>query len=301
MRPESHLSEQELLLIADGESPSSGATPLRAHIKNCVDCRERLRELETTMAEFAQANRQELDPCLPSATVSRARLKSRLDDLASHSAFHSWRRFFAFTSFAHAVVGLGVAALFAVLVFQLVPRTLGGARAGALSSADGRGVVPDRGLTPGVTRSVALSDVCAMPHEQVVREVPAPVRDEVLREYRIVNARADDYEIDYLIAPGLGGAGDIRNLWPEPQGSAIWNASVKDALEERLHQLVCARQLDLSTAQKDISTDWIAAYKKYFHTDRPLAGPSNVAELWDGGVEVGQRRDAPPTIRTVRR
>ena len=27
---------------------------------------------------------------------------------------------------------------------------------------------------------------------------------------------------------------------------------------------------DLSTAQRDISSDWIAAYKKYFDTDKPL-------------------------------
>jgi hypothetical protein len=26
-----------------------------------------------------------------------------------------------------------------------------------------------------------------------------------------------------------------------------------------------------AAAQRDIATDWIAAYKKYFHTDRPLA------------------------------
>ena len=46
---------------------------------------------------------------------------------------------------------------------------------------------------------------------------------------------------------------------------------MKDALEEHLHQMVCSGQLDLSTAQRDIATDWIAAYKKYFHTDRPLS------------------------------
>jgi hypothetical protein len=45
---------------------------------------------------------------------------------------------------------------------------------------------------------------------------------------------------------------------------------VKNSLEELLHQLVCAGKLDLSTAQHDIAADWIAAYKKYFHTDRPL-------------------------------
>jgi len=34
---------------------------------------------------------------------------------------------------------------------------------------------------------------------------------------------------------------------------------VKDRLEQRLHQLVCAGQLDLATAQHDIATDWIGA------------------------------------------
>jgi hypothetical protein len=42
---------------------------------------------------------------------------------------------------------------------------------------------------------------------------------------------------------------------------------VKDALEERLHQLVCAGELDLPTAQRAIATDWITTYKKYLGTD----------------------------------
>ena len=29
--------------------------------------------------------------------------------------------------------------------------------------------------------------------------------------------------------------------------------------------------MDLETAQRDISIDWIAAYRKYFKTDRPLS------------------------------
>jgi hypothetical protein len=76
-------------------------------------------------------------------------------------------------------------------------------------------------------------------------------------------------KIDYLIAPGLGGAEDIHNPWPESYQSSTWNARVKDDLEERLHEMVCTGQLDLTTAQRDIATDWIAAYKKYFRTDRP--------------------------------
>jgi hypothetical protein len=110
------------------------------------------------------------------------------------------------------------------------------------------------------------------------------LRQEVFQEYGIVNARADDYEIDYLIAPGLGGVEDIHNLWPEPYRSRTWNARVKDTLEERLHELVCAGRLDLATAQHEIATDWIAAYKKYFHTDRPLSLRSQLISGESQGV-----------------
>jgi hypothetical protein len=110
-----------------------------------------------------------------------------------------------------------------------------------------------------------------MTHEDVVREVPTSLRQKVFQEYGIVNARANDYEIDFLIAPGLGGVEDIHNLWPEPYTSSMWDARVKDTLEEHLHQLVCSGKVDLSTAQNDIADNWIAAYKKYFHTDRPLS------------------------------
>jgi hypothetical protein len=139
-----------------------------------------------------------------------------------------------------------------------------------MTSSIERGSVPDPNLTPGASRTVQIGEVCSMAHEEVVAEVSPSLRMQVLREYGIANARPKEYEIDYLIAPGLGGTEDIHNLWPEPYNSRTWNAHVKDSLEERLHQLVCAGELDLSTAQRDIATDWIAAYKKYFHTDRPM-------------------------------
>jgi hypothetical protein len=116
-----------------------------------------------------------------------------------------------------------------------------------------------------------------MGHGEVVRDVPASLRQEIFREYQIASPRAKDYATDYLIAPGLGGADDIQNLWPEPYTSPASNARVKDALEEHLHQLVCAGRLDPPTAQRDIATDWIATYKKYFHTERPIAERSDMA------------------------
>jgi len=37
---------------------------------------------------------------------------------------------------------------------------------------------------------------------------------------------------------------------------------VKNALERKLHKLVCAGHLDLKTAQREIASDRIEAYKK---------------------------------------
>jgi hypothetical protein len=74
---------------------------------------------------------------------------------------------------------------------------------------------------------------------------------------RIVDARADTYEVDYLITPNRGAA-SIRDLWPQPY-SAWWKAHVKNALEEYLHALVCSGRVDLITAQHEIATDPIGA------------------------------------------
>jgi len=48
------------------------------------------------------------------------------------------------------------------------------------------------------------------------------------------------YEVDYLITPELGGADDIKNLWPQPFTAKNWSAYTKDDLEDRLHELVCS-------------------------------------------------------------
>jgi hypothetical protein len=47
---------------------------------------------------------------------------------------------------------------------------------------------------------------------------------------------------------------------------------LKDRLEDRLHALVIRGKLDLKTAQHEIATDWIAAYKKYVGLV-PTSGP----------------------------
>jgi hypothetical protein len=271
-----HLADQELLAAADGELSTRRAAHVRAHLVSCWHCRARMAEIEGTIADFVRAHRQAVDPQVPPIAGPRALLRAQLAELASKSKPGPWRQFFHLPSAARAAAYICliffVAAAGGKLLFQhSAPH---GANSAVVLAE--REAIPDRRLTPGATRMVTIGDVCSMAHEEVVREVPASMRKEIFQEYGIVNARAEDYEIDYLIAPGLGGAEDIHNLWPEPYTSTTWNAHVKDALEEQLHQMVCAGKVDLPTAQNDIATDWIAAYKKYFHTDTPLTLRSSV-------------------------
>ena len=128
---------------------------------------------------------------------------------------------------------------------------------------------PRSNLTPGSVLLVSREQVCTVEHSNN-RSVPVSTQRRVLEEYGISNADARAYEVDYLITPALGGSEDIHNLWPQSYAATAWNAHVKDAIEERLRNLVCEGDLDLETAQRELSQDWIAAYKKYFHTDRPL-------------------------------
>jgi len=138
------------------------------------------------------------------------------------------------------------------------------------------GLLPNPSLTPGAVKPVAIGDICSMDHEEVVRPVSAAIQRRVFNEYGLQGARFENYEVDYLITPGLGGSDDIRNLWPQPRYNTAWNSFVKDQLEDYLHQQVCEGKLPLVTAQKDVAKDWISAYKEYFHTNTP---PEIRAEL----------------------
>jgi hypothetical protein len=280
-----HSTDEELLLTADGELPADRVAEVRAHLAACWDCRARMAEIEGTIADFTRANHQSFDPQLTPIAGPRAMLRARLAQLSTEPAA-SPRRHFHFSLPVRMTVSFCGAFLVIALIGKVVLRhdISGPTNSSAVSPE--RGIEPNRTLTPGAMRQVSLNDVCSMRHEEVVREVPTPVRQEIFQEYGIANAQASDYEIDYLIAPGLGGTDAIQNLWPEPYASPVWNARVKDALEEHLHHMVCAGKVDLATAQKDIATDWIAAYKKYFHTDTPLSRPADELGVVEKGYTI---------------
>ena len=56
---------------------------------------------------------------------------------------------------------------------------------------------------------------------------------------------------------------DPAKLWPQPRFGE-WNADRKDKLEEKLCYLACDGKVPLAEAQREIATDWIAAYRKSY-------------------------------------
>jgi hypothetical protein len=230
MRQVAHLSDEELLLAADGELPWRKAARVRAHRIVCRACRARAYELETAMLEYARAYRSEPDP-----QVAQAR------------AF--WP-----------VPAAALIVLAAIATFLWHYQSIALVREGA---------IPRKDLTPGAVRFIDRENACLLSDN--VPGIPDTLKRQVLKEYGISEARADAYEIDFLITPALGGSESLRNLWPEPYFDTSWNARVKDALEDHFHAMVCSGKMDLPTAQREIAQNWIAAYRKYFHTKAPLA------------------------------
>jgi hypothetical protein len=257
-----HISDEDLLRAIDGELPGGEAARVDHHVAACWDCRARRQEIEDAIAVYVRVHSRNLDRQIPPAAGPRALLKARLAEIAK--APSAPKRGLP-PLWAQVAAVAAIAALATVIVgrwnvfgtdSRRTPRQI------AVS-------VPNASLTPGATILTSSSQVCSIPNPNN-RAVPAALQRKVFEEYGIPGAQAVAYEVDYLITPALGGADDIHNLWPQSYSQTVWNARVKDALEERLHELVCEGRLDLATAQRDISANWIDAYKKYFQTDRPL-------------------------------
>jgi hypothetical protein len=278
MRDEKHhLSDQALLLAADQElSPGRDADVL-AHLAACAACRARRDKLQSVISDFSGARRKELTPVLPSVAGSRASLQAQLALLSSGSKGTGWRHqlvnLFAGDRWAYVAVVFLVAAL----GLRLLSREILQRDSRTLVAASGAGpVLPEPKLTPGATRPINTSQVCRPGPPDQMATIPMAVRQAVFHEYGMDGSQPREYEVDHLITPELGGTDDIQNLWPEPYATTEWNAHVKDELEDRLRQLVCDGKLDLPTAQRDIATNWISAYRKYFHTAKPLSDLSSL-------------------------
>ncbi len=175
-----------------------------------------------------------------------------------------------------ASVLLRVAAVAALLVLAAAWRQLDLPLQDRMAAWEDTGPEPNHALTPGSSTPVALNQLCVLSDDDLDPRLPPEKQRAVFKAYGMDENAARAYQVDYLINPQLGGNDRMENLWPEPYHATVWNARAKDALETRLHAMVCSGQVDLHAAQQDLATDWIAAYKKYFHAQRPV---STVAEL----------------------
>jgi hypothetical protein len=121
---------------------------------------------------------------------------------------------------------------------------------------------PDPVLTPGAVLTTDVATICQAGYSKTVRHTSGKLKAAIYSEYGI-DKTSSHFEVDHLISLELGGADVAANLWPQSYDTELWNAHSKDRLENRLHALVCAGTLPIARAQREIASDWIAAYERY--------------------------------------
>jgi hypothetical protein len=260
-----HISTFDAMRFIDCEMTAPERAALHQHLRECSDCqalvsetRERLGDLhaivsrgEATSSDLLQA-KDLLEAKLLETTENRHKFSWFPSGLLQRS--RSLR--FALPAIMGAVL-LGVVGLRYWID-----------RSGLQTVA----LLPNTKLTPGAVRSVDLVDLChASDDDDLDPAVPIPTQMRVFYEYGLSATESKkNFQVDYLINPQLGGVDDVRNLWPQPYNSPEWNARAKDSLERHLHQMVCEKKIELADAQREIAVNWIDAYKKYFHTSKPI-------------------------------
>lgn len=169
---------------------------------------------------------------------------------------------------------LALACFLAALVLLAIAA---GLQLGAGALADGRDLtLPDPLLTPGVVRSdIDQGNICTTRWGKDRRFVTAAMKREVFTRYGLTGNKDGStgcqldkhgrrFELDHLISRELGGADDADNIWPQCYSGKPWNAVRKDRVENRLHKEVCAGNVTLQDAQREVSVDYRIPYIRYF-------------------------------------
>lgn len=250
-----HLTDETLLLLMDGELPPHEADAALDHLEQCAECRHRRDAFAGLLSEV-----EVLPPPENTATTARESLTHRMAATAA-SRWPEWLR---------PRLLWQIAALFLIGVGALLYRHIAAPRQNALVNYEDTGPEPNRAITPGSVRTIELTELCMMPDNDLDPVVPQEKQRQIFAAYGLDDRASRAFQVDYLINPQLGGNDDVENLWPEPYHATVWNAQAKDALETRLHSMVCSGQMSLEEAQRQIATDWIGAYKQVFHADRPV-------------------------------
>jgi hypothetical protein len=142
---------------------------------------------------------------------------------------------------------------------------------------NGPALLPDPAVTKGAVRLSSKTTVCSIKWGLDERHVTQQMKDEAYAQYGNAPGQgvcvfkthpgakgqpvSQGCEVDHLISRELGGADTLENHWPQPYTQHP-GAHEKDWLENELHKEVCHGDITLAEAQKQIKTDWYAAYLK---------------------------------------
>lgn len=124
-------------------------------------------------------------------------------------------------------------------------------------------ILPDHKLTPGLLRPDATAQqLCAKGFTtRRYRHTTAAMKATVYREYGRTKKPGVCCEVDHLVPLELGGADDVKNLWPQPY-EPVPGAHQKDLVEDCLHRLVCTGKVSLPDAQHRLIANWYAEYDR---------------------------------------
>lgn len=263
-----HPGDDLLLLAMDGELTRSRQARIESHVAACAACQARLQRLESTLAEVSQACRLAGETA-PSAEPAggRLRLEQALRQAAAERDQSWWTRWRRLPMVPDTLTMTLAASLVVVVVAWVTGAGTPAWSRGTFARPEG--ALPVAALTPGAVSTLTAAELCA--GTRTSRIVTEDVRRRVLAGYGMERTPADVYELDALVTPELGGTTAPENLWPQRYGSPAWNAHVKDALERLFAEKVCNDDMALSQAQREMATDWVAAYKRHFRTDVPIA------------------------------
>ena len=130
---------------------------------------------------------------------------------------------------------------------------------------------PDPACTPGaiqsdITQASIATTICRAGWTATVRAPEAEtgkVKKAALLAYGQPATRSKTTELDHFVPLELGGANDVRNLWPEPSdepGHGV--ANTKDKVENDLNAAVCRGRVPLAAAQQAVAADWTSAERR---------------------------------------
>jgi hypothetical protein len=112
--------------------------------------------------------------------------------------------------------------------------------------------LPDPKLTPGVVRPISAKTICETTWHLDRRHVTEAMKAEVYRSYGAKKVKGKCCEVDHRVPRSIGGADDMRNLWPQ-----LWaEAKPKDRLEVKVGRAICNGEMTLKAGQAIFLGDW---------------------------------------------